>query len=225
MNNTILITGGSRGIGRELALQAEARGDTVIVTVRNTDADHRLPASIRVEQLDVKRPEESAALAASLDGIAIDTLVCNAGIFPSRGGIREADYSVEDWVQGMMTNVAGPFYVVRALLPNLTASRSPKVAMISSSMGSSTNAAGGSYIYRASKAAVTNLACNLAVELAPQRIAVGAFDPGWVKTDMGTDAAPLNVSNSVAGLLERIDGLHPDNTGIFETWMGDRMPF
>lgn len=225
MNNTILITGGSRGIGRELALQADARGDTVIVTVRNTGTDHGLPASIRIEKLDVTRPEDSAALASSIEGVAIDTLICNAGVFTSRGGIREADYSVNDWVQGMMTNVAGTFYVVRAMLPNLTASNAPKVAMISSSMGCSTNAAGGSYIYRASKAAVTNLACNLAVELGPQRIAVGAFDPGWVKTDMGTDAAPLEVSNSVAGLLERIDGLHPGNTGIFETWMGDTMPF
>ncbi len=225
MPDTILVTGAGRGLGLELATQAQARGHTVIATVRDPGHATAMPPGITVLPLEVTKEEANAAMAAQIAGKPVNTLICNAGVFPARGGIREARYTELDWFSGMMTNVAGPFFAVRALLPNLRLAQSPKVAIIASAMGSSTHAGGGSYIYRASKAAAINLARNLSVELSRQGIAVGVFHPGWVRTDMGTGAAPVHVSNSAAGILERIDSLSIETTGVFEDYLGQPVDF
>jgi NAD(P)-dependent dehydrogenase (short-subunit alcohol dehydrogenase family) len=87
-------------------------------------------------------------------------------------------------------------------------------------MASHTRAPGGSYIYRASKAAALNLGRNLAADLKADGIAVGIYHPGWVKTDMGGSAADIHVDQAVAGLMERFNALVLDNTGCFETYDG-----
>lgn len=225
MPQTILITGASRGIGREMAIQARMRGDRVIATLRQPGRASSLPEGIEVHPLEVTRIEQHEALARALDGIPIDLVVCNAGVFPGRGGLREANCSELDWFAGMMTNVAGPYFTVRSLFPNLRLSGRPRVALIASDMGSNENAAGGSYIYRASKAAAINLGRNLSVELAGSGIAVGIYHPGWVRTDMGTSAAPVDLNHSAAGLLERFAALTMETTGIFEDYLGNPVPF
>ncbi|WP_111431540.1 SDR family oxidoreductase [Rhodobacteraceae bacterium DSL-40] len=225
MPQTILITGTSRGLGRELAIQAQQRGDRVIATMRAPHASPALPPEIEVLPLEVTKTDAHAELARQMEGVAIDLLVCSAGVFPGRGGLREAQCTELDWFIGLMTNVAGPYFAVRALLPNLRLAGRAKVAIISSAMGSSENAAGGSYIYRASKAGAVNLARNLAVELAPLGIAVGAYHPGWVRTDMGTGAAPVDLNHSATGLLERFAELSSETSGIFEDYLGNPIPF
>jgi NAD(P)-dependent dehydrogenase (short-subunit alcohol dehydrogenase family) len=92
-------------------------------------------------------------------------------------------------------------------------------------MGSSDRANGGSYIYRASKAAATNLGRNLATDLAPRGIAVGIYHPGWVRTDMGGSAADISLDESVSGLMARFDDLSLETTGAFLTWDGRPHPF
>ena len=91
-------------------------------------------------------------------------------------------------------------------------------------MASDTHAPGGSYIYRASKAAVLNLGRNLASDLAGE-VAVGIYHPGWVQTDMGGASAAITVAESVAGLVARFDALSPESTGCFETWDGRTLDF
>jgi NAD(P)-dependent dehydrogenase (short-subunit alcohol dehydrogenase family) len=80
-------------------------------------------------------------------------------------------------------------------------------------------------LYRASKAAATNLARNLAAELAGRGIAVGAYHPGWVRNDMCGDAADIGVAESAAGLVARIDALSRATTGAAEDYRGEAMPF
>lgn len=225
MPQTILITGTSRGLGRELALQAQKRGDRVIATMRAPLRAPPLPDGIEVHQLEVTKADATAELAATLKDVPIDLLVCNAGVFPGRGGLREAKCTELDWFAGLMTNVAGPYFAVRALFPNLCLSRRPRVAVISSAMASNENAAGGSYIFRASKAGAVNLARNLSVELAPFGIAVGAYHPGWIRTDMGTGAAPVDLNHSATGLLERFQALNVETSGLFEDYLGNPIPF
>lgn len=222
---TILITGASRGIGLEMARQAAARGDDVIAAVRDPQAEGPagLPEAVERLPLDVTDPGSCAALAETLAGRRIDLLVCNAGVLVGRGGMEDSPYAPEDWAQTFAVNVTGVFQTVRALLPRMEAGG--RIAVISSMMGSSARAPGGSYIYRASKAAATNLAMNLARELAPRGIAVGAYHPGWVRTDMGGSSADVAVEDSAAGLLARFDELGPSSTGDFRTYSGEAIPF
>ncbi|MBD3663701.1 SDR family NAD(P)-dependent oxidoreductase [Sulfitobacter aestuariivivens] len=208
---TILITGASRGIGAGLAAAYSARGQEVIGTGRSVAAP---------VQLDVTRPDSHAKMAAALDGRAIDLLICNAGVYLDKGHALEDGYGADLWAQTFAANVTGVFLTIQTLLPNLRAAPGAKIAIISSQMASSTHAPGGSYIYRASKAAVLNLGRNLASDLKTDAIAVGIYHPGWVQTDMGGKTADITVDDAVRGLVARFDHLSIATTGCFETWDG-----
>ncbi|WP_343116000.1 SDR family NAD(P)-dependent oxidoreductase [Ostreiculturibacter nitratireducens] len=215
---TTIITGANRGIGRALWAACRARGDDVIGTTRGIEAG---PGWTR---LDVTDPDDHRRLADGLSGRPVELLICNAGIFPDRGERLEDGYPPEMWAEGFATNVTGVFLTVQALLSNLRASRG-KIAIISSQMGSDTRATGGSYIYRASKAAALNLGRNLATDLAREGIAVGIYHPGWVRTGMGGPGAAISAEEAARGLLARFDALSPATTGCFETWDGRPHPF
>ena len=210
----LVITGANRGIGRALAEFYRGRGDTVTGTARDDSADIRL---------DVTDPAQQAQMARKLDGQPVDLLICNAGVYLDKGQTIDG-YPAEMWGQTFAANVTGVFLTIQSLLPNLRAARG-KIAIISSQMASHTRAPGGSYIYRASKAAVLNLGRNLSVDLKDDGIAVGIYHPGWVQTDMGGQAADITVSQAVAGLTERFDALSLDSTGCFETWDGQAHPY
>jgi NAD(P)-dependent dehydrogenase (short-subunit alcohol dehydrogenase family) len=110
-------------------------------------------------------------------------------------------------------------------LPNLRAAAPSKVAIVSSQMGSNTNATGGSYAYRASKSAALNIGRNLATDLKGDRIAVGIYHPGWVRTGMtaGT-GANVEPADSARGLARRFAALDLDRTGCFEAWDDRTIP-
>ncbi len=213
----IVITGASRGIGQALAAQYRAAGHQVTGTSRNAD-NGDVP-------LDVTDPAATARLADHLGAQAVDLLICNAGVYADKGQSLDTGYPAALWAEGFATNVTGVFLSVQALLPHLARAAVPKIAIISSQMGSDTRAPGGSYIYRASKAAALNLGRNLASDLKIRRIAVGIYHPGWVQTDMGGSAADITVTQSASGLIDRFAALSLETTGCFETWDGQPHPF
>jgi len=207
----VLITGANRGIGAGLAGAYSARGDVVTATARDGSG---------TAQLDVTDPMSLRVLADKMGDRAVDLLVCNAGVYLDRGETLEDGYAPDLWEQTFAVNVTGVFLTVQALLPNLARSAAPKIAIVASQMGSSTRNTGGSYIYRASKAAAVNLGRNLATDLKPRGIAVGVYHPGWVRTDMGGGAAEIGTEEAVTGLVARFDALTLGSTGCFETWDG-----
>ncbi len=207
----IVITGASRGIGAGLASAYRQRGAAVVGTGRSAGAE---------VTLDVARPSDFANLANALDDRPVDLLVCNAGVYVDKGHSLVDGYPADIWAQTFAVNVTGVFLTVQTLLPNLQAAKAAKVAIISSQMASHTRAPGGSYVYRASKAAALNLGRNLAADLESEGIAVGIYHPGWVQTDMGGPTAAITTDESVKGLLERFDALDMNSTGCFETWDG-----
>ncbi len=212
----VLITGANRGIGAGLLEAYAAAGADVTGTARRPTAG-LLP-------LDVTDPASIAAVAASLSGRPLDLLVCNAGIYPDKGRAGLASYPPALWAEAFATNVTGAALTIAAFLPQLRKARG-KIALLSSAMASDARAPGGSYAYRASKAAMLNLGRNLAADLLGDGIAVGIYHPGWVMTDMGGPGATLPLGRSVAGLVARFAALSPATSGVFEDWEGKAIPF
>ncbi len=216
----ILITGAARGIGKALRDHYVAEGQTVYGTARGD-----LPSQEHWLTLDMLDPSGFPQLAEKLDSVPIDLLVCNAGVYMDKGMKLATEYPAALWAETFAVNVTGVFLTVQALLPNLQMADAPRVAVITSSMGSSMQAPGHSYAYRASKAAATNLARNLAVDLEPIGIAVGAYHPGWVRSDMGGRNADISLAESVAGLTARFAALSLETTGEVLSHDGTPIPF
>ncbi len=212
----VVITGANRGIGRVLFESYLALGDNVIGTARG--------ARDGMVALDVTLPESFATLHEAVGQDPVDLLICNAGVYVDKYEPLKDGYPADMWAKSFATNVTGVFQTIQTLLPNLLSAKG-KIAIISSQMASHTFAPGGSYIYRASKAAALNLGRNLATDLAPHGVAVGIYHPGWVKTDMGGDDAEITVGEACEGLLGRFDMLSMTTTGCFETWDGRAHPF
>lgn len=212
----ILITGANRGIGAAMDRAFRNDGHEVLGTARNDPG--YLP-------LDVTDLASQRDLARQLEGQAIDAVVCNAGVFLDKEEGLADGYPPEMWADSFAVNVTGVFLTVQSLLPNLQLSKAPKIAIISSQMASHERAPGGSYIYRASKAAALNLGRNLAADLKGIGVAVGIYHPGWVQTDMGGSTAEITPVQAGEGLLERIKALSVETTGCFETWDGRPHPY
>jgi NAD(P)-dependent dehydrogenase (short-subunit alcohol dehydrogenase family) len=212
----VVITGASRGIGKALFDRYRAAGHLVTGTSRAGGGD-LLP-------LDVTDADSHAALAQRLDGREIDLLICNAGIYPDKAESLADGYPPRMWAETFATNVTGVFLTVQTLLPNLQVAQTAKVAVVASRLGSQAHAQGGSYIYRASKAAALNLGRNLAADLEALGIAVGIYHPGWVRTDMGGPNADLEVAEAAEGLIARFADLSRATTGCFQDWQGRDLP-
>ena len=203
-----VVTGASRGIGAALA--AALPGETIGTS--RAGGGGLVP-------LDLAGAVDFGPLLRRLDGRPLDAVVCNAGVFNDRGDAIEDGFEAAKWAEAFAVNVAGAFRTMQAVLPHLRAARG-KVMIVSSQMGASDHAGGGSYIYKSSKAAAINLALNLAADLKADGIAVGVYHPGWVRTDMGGASAAISAQESAAGLADRLAALDIGTTGRFETWNG-----
>ncbi len=219
---TVLITGANRGIGLALAQHLVAEGREVIGTYRGASSPNI--AGIEWQNLDVLERISQQDLAGRLKKRAVDLLVCNAGVYLEKGEEVASGFGADKWAETFAVNVTGVFLTVQNVLPNLRIAGG-KIAIISSTMGSSARAHGGSYIYRASKAASLNLGRNLAVDLRSDGIAVGIYHPGWVRTDMGGSDADIDTDESVRGLVQRFAVLSISTTGCFEDFSGKALPF
>ena len=222
---TVLVTGANRGIGLEMVRELEARGMDVIGTARNPQTAEELKATgATVLQLDVTDADSVAALAEALDGKKIDMLINNAGVGSQRAASL-ADYDFDKMMLVFDVNSIGPMRVTQALLPNLQAGQHRTVISISSIMGSIELNSGGAYGYRASKAALNMMNKSLALELADEGFTCVVMHPGWVRTRMGGDQAPVTPEQSVAGLLDVISGLSTDDNGKFYDYQGEEIPW
>lgn len=219
---TVLIAGASRGLGRELATLYEADGWRVIACVRGSAS---VDGGIETQSLDVSDPASITALGRTLEGVAIDVLINNAGIRGDTGGLSTLDG--DDFVEVMRINALAPLLLVQALRANLLAGESRVVANISSRAGSLAEGTldddDGDYAYRCSKAALNMATVKLAQDLRKDGITVLSLHPGWVKTDMGGDEAQVPVATSAAGLKTMIDGADMADSGSFRGYDGRRI--
>ena len=228
---TVLITGANRGLGLALATAYAAGGAGVIATARAPAATPALaalalrhPGRVQVQALDVTDHTAIERLAAALAPEAIDVLIANAGIYGDRAGLDTLDFAV--WAEVMHTNLFGTVKLVQAFRPHLGASMAKQIAVISSQRGSiGGNREGGLYAYRTSKAALNAAVKSLAIDLAREGITVVSIHPGWVRTAMGGDAAPLTAENSAAATKALLARLTLADSGRFLNYDGVPLPW
>lgn len=225
MAEEVLVTGANRGIGLEYARQLSERGYRVTGTARDPDGAEELRVlDVEVLPLDVTDSGSIAALAAATADRPLDLLINNAGIGVGGEGLGNIDY--ERMHRFFATNTLGPLRLVEALLPRLRAGSRKRVVNMTSRMGSvDDNSSGGSYAYRASKAALNMVNRSLAIDLRDTGIVCVVLHPGWVATRMGGRSAPLSTQQSVSGLVRVIEGLEAGDSGGFFDYRGERVPW
>ena len=188
MSTVSLVTGGNRGIGREVCRQLAGRGHTVVLTARSAEAAAAAARAAGAEALRLDITDR-ASVAAAARWVAerhgrLDVLVNNAAIsYDTWQRAVTADLAVVR--EAAETNLCGPWVMVQEFLPLLRSSDHPRVVNVSSEVASLASMRGGTPAYTASKTALNALTRMLADELRGDRILVNAVCPGWVATDMG----------------------------------------
>ena len=189
---------GQAGVAVVLAARDAAKGEAAAAKLRGEGLDARF------FKLDVTNKEDHAAAAAFLEREfgRLDILINNAGISADGLGGGKASTTTGDSLHRTFeTNFFAPVALTQALLPLLKKSAAGRIVNMSSILGSQTLHADPkspiydfkSLSYDASKAALNSLTIHLAHELKDTKIKVNSAHPGWVKTDMGTDAAPMEI--------------------------------
>ncbi|EJO70509.1 SDR family oxidoreductase [Leptospira kirschneri] len=217
----VLITGSNRGIGLELTKQFLSKGDQVFTLCRKSSAEltHLKPTRI-LEDMDVLNSNSIQNLPSKLLDTKIDILINNAGILIP-DNLQSLDE--ENVFTQFLVNALGPLKVVKILLSSLK--QNAKLIFLTSRMGSiADNNSGSYYGYRASKAALNAIAVSLAKDLSPQGISVGIFHPGMVATRM-SGGQGISTTESVEGLIKRIESLNLRNSGKFFHQNGEELPW
>lgn len=176
-----LVTGATQGLGLSIARTLAEQGACVVVSDRDPLACNQVAASLPLAvgvAADLTQPAAVDALAAQSG--ALDILVCNAGVQGPAGPLTEATDA--DWQQVWSINLRATVRLCAAVLPRMAARGGGSVVLLSSIAGLRGNRSIG--LYGLSKAAVAQLARNLAVEWGPSGIRVNAVSPGLVRSPL-----------------------------------------
>ncbi len=206
MRKIVLVTGANRGLGLETVRQLAAGDWQVILGCRDSKAGQRasegFAGKIDVLTLDVNAASSIANAAGYVQGRygKLDVLINNAGVLLDDAG-SALTVELSMLAATMWTNVYGPWQLTQAMLPNLRKSDLPRVINVSSGAGQLTGNSLGAWApaYSISKTALNALTCQFAAAL--PAFAINAVCPGWVRTDMGGDEAPLSVAEGVDSIV------------------------
>ena len=235
---TILVTGAGRGIGFELVQQYAAahKANVIFAGVRDPNtAQVKLLSSIpnvHIVIIDVSDEQSVRSSVKEVSSVAdrLDILIANAGIYGEASAADPTTVSVKDFTAVFQTNVVGVLLTIQGYLPLLRKSDEPKVATVSSALGSNqfVNAFGKpTTSYGVSKAAVNYLTS--AFRYAAPEIAFFSLHPGWVDTDMGKGnggAPPTKVSDSAQAIRYYVNERDLSHSGEFiDTMTGDLTPY
>ncbi len=186
-----LVTGGSRGIGRGIALALAGAGAEVIVAARNLAGAEGTAAEIvaaggRARGVSIDVSDDTSVTAGVKELLAdyatIPFLVNNAGITRDNLLLR---MKTDDWDAVLSTNLTGIYRTCRALVPAMMRARFGRIVNVSSVVASSGNP--GQVNYTAAKAGIEGFTRSLAREVASRNITVNCVAPGFIETDMTRD--------------------------------------
>jgi len=231
--NSVLITGSNRGLGLEWVQQYAREDWRVLATCRYPEQASDLQAlanqadNISIHRLDVTSHEELAALAKELDNKPIDVLINNAGVYHEQWGQDPLGHiNYDNWQHTFAVNTLGPMRVSEALIKNVARSQRKLIVSITSHMGSIADiTSGNDYAYRSSKAALNASMKGLSIEVRELGVGVLLLHPGWVRTRMGGESAPLSTQQSVNGMRRLLDSFNLSSSGAFFRYDGTAMPW
>ena len=197
-----IVTGGNRGIGREIARQLMKADVFVVIGCRSepkcamaVDDLKREGPNIAGFQLDVNDTRSVRRFVEHVEKHhgAPGILVNNAGVYPESTEAKVVDTPTSVWRETFETNLFGAVRMCREVVPLMKKIRYGRIVNLSSGLGQLHQMGEGSPAYRVSKAALNALTRTLAAEVAGSGILVNSMSPGWVKTDMGGDGATRSV--------------------------------
>jgi 3-oxoacyl-[acyl-carrier protein] reductase len=188
-DKVVLVTGGSRGIGRSIAVAFAKQGATVVFSYAGNEAAAQETLGL-IQAAGAKGEpvrfdvSDSTACANAVESVIkthgrLDVLVNNAGVAVDGLVMRVKD---EDWDKQLDTNLKGPFALIRAASRPMMKQRGGAIINLTSVVGEMGN--GGQAAYSASKAGIIGLTKAVAKELASRNIRVNAVSPGFIGTDM-----------------------------------------
>jgi NAD(P)-dependent dehydrogenase (short-subunit alcohol dehydrogenase family) len=207
-----LVTGANKGIGFETARQLAACGITVLIGARDEKRGREAAETLKKEGLDVQFLQLDVNDPISQDNAAkfiadkfgkLDILVNNAGVARDNR-VPASKGTPEQWRDTFETNLFSLVSLTQKLLPLVKKSDAGRIVNLSSILGSLAmnsdpnsplGAPSAGAAYHASKAALNMFTVHLANELKDTPIKINSAHPGWVKTDMGGEAAPLEVAD------------------------------
>jgi NAD(P)-dependent dehydrogenase (short-subunit alcohol dehydrogenase family) len=216
-----LITGANRGIGFETARQLGKKGITVVVGARTLASAEETASKLKAEGIDAvpvklevtSDQDRKAAVKTIGDKFGkLDILINNAGVGSQTDmfALTVSETTEEELQKVYGTNLFSVVAITREFLPLLKKSDAGRIVNLSSVLGSLTLhadpnspiAAIKTFAYDSSKSALNAFTIHLAVELKDTKIKVNSAHPGWVKTDMGTDKAPMEIVDGAKTSVE-----------------------
>jgi NAD(P)-dependent dehydrogenase (short-subunit alcohol dehydrogenase family) len=222
-SQTILVTGANKGIGFEICRQLARLGHRVILSARSVERGEKAVKELAAEGLMAEfllldTASEDSILRAGRELKtrlqSLNVLINNAAILPTwQGTILNA--TAAELRDTFTTNTLGPILLIQALLPLLEAGKPARVINVSSQLGSVQNMTDGWAGYGISKAALNAATRKLAQALGSRGISVNAASPGWVRTEMGTDSAPLTVEHGAKNIIRLITDIPASVTNEF----------
>lgn len=188
-------------LGRGWDVVGTVRGGTARTLLHELADEH--PGRVGIEVLDVREPDQLAALVHRLAGRTFEILFVNAGIVNREPDQPIGEVSTEDFVQLMATNALGPMRAIESLEQYVTPDG--LIGVMSSGQGSITNnTRGGRELYRGSKAALNMFMRGLAARQAGSSRALAVMAPGWIRTALGGPKAPFGIEDNIPPLVDTL---------------------
>jgi NAD(P)-dependent dehydrogenase (short-subunit alcohol dehydrogenase family) len=214
----VLITGANKGLGKEIGRQLGALGYTVVLTARDEQAGGTAAAELVAQGYDAHTVRLEVTNSGDINSLVsyiettfgkLDVLVNNAGVALEWDGKPTDADKVRRTLE---VNLIAPYAITEALVPLLSRSDDARVINQSSMLGSISNAENAwdqvatfmAVGYSTSKAGLNMLTLIQSKMLASKGIAVAAAHPGWVKTDLGTQAAPMEVDKGASTAVDLV---------------------
>lgn len=205
-----VVSGTSRGIGLAMVRALLARGTSVLAIYRDKPGDALSAIAEQDERLsllrwDLEQPADPAAIEKVVQA-PVDVLFCNAGVFgPRPGNLKNKEF--DGIRRAFDVNALGTLRMIEAFLPWMKDADWPRIAAVTSLLGTVPRSGSGALGYRMSKAALNVAMVSLAHELKPLGVTTVCLRPGWVKTQMGGPNGQMSPSESARAMLSVMDNL------------------